>query len=288
MVLGGNSHYWPMDIISKAEDALRYASWQDGMIPPLGDSAIISSKVKTLNNTKWFKDAKVLFIKDDKLYVSLKCGYSLRSHKHVDETSITIRYDGVDLVVDSGSYNYDYKDPIRKYMVSSRAHSGIYPKWLEKVDVSTYCYKFHKSSNIDNVEEKDGIVKASCSYALLKGNIYIQRELHVDLNDYEILIMDSVTSQRKTEFRQQFIFHPDVKMDIDPNGGYLGYSQNCRFDLHNINQMESDEDTGINTNFIDGWYSPKYNHKSATRGINFKTRTRDQIIRTKIKISPSN
>jgi hypothetical protein len=282
--VGGDFTILADDILAKAEDALRYACWQDGLIPPLGDSAIIPSKVKSINHTKWFKDAKVLFIKDDRLYVSLKCGFSLKSHKHIDETSITIRYDGVDLVVDSGSYNYDYKDPIRQYMVSPRAHSGIYPTWLDKADVTGYCNKYHYDSDITSVQEKDGVVDAICTYSLLNGKVTIERGLHVDLIEPSIRIVDNIRSNRRGEFRQQFIFHPNVKVRPISGSEFEGSSNDVKFRLVNKDAATADLYTGQNGGEVRGWYSPRYGIKEATTGLDLLQKARSCTFITEIKI----
>src|SRR5699024_488993 len=52
-------------------------------------------------------------------------GYGSKGHKQFDDLSF-IFFDGNEVVFnDSGKYNYDLKDPIRKHMISPLAHNSL-------------------------------------------------------------------------------------------------------------------------------------------------------------------
>jgi len=116
------------DYVYKGDQALAYCVRQDGSIPPIGDSPLYRPGNNSINHSKFFGESGFLIIKDSSLYVSLVCGSRSDNHKQVDDSSLTLCYEGEDLIVDGGSYCYDSNDPYRKYLVSFRGHSGLFPR----------------------------------------------------------------------------------------------------------------------------------------------------------------
>lgn len=49
-----------------------------------------------------------------------------KTHKHEDNLSITLWYDGVEWLVDPSFYSHEHQHPIAAYLRSARAHSNIY------------------------------------------------------------------------------------------------------------------------------------------------------------------
>ena len=111
-----NSDYlnYGASIINRAKKALSFCVWQDGTIPPIGDWPVHSVEYESLNSSKCFSESGFAVIKNDDLYVSIICGRRTSAHKHVDDTSITIRYCGEDICIDGGNYNFDRSSPYRQ------------------------------------------------------------------------------------------------------------------------------------------------------------------------------
>ncbi|TVT28887.1 hypothetical protein FO441_00990 [Salinicoccus cyprini] len=61
-------------------------------------------------------------------WLSFKAGYVSKSHKQLDDLSINYYHQGEDILVDSGKYNYDRKDPMKQYVRSPIAHSTFLSK----------------------------------------------------------------------------------------------------------------------------------------------------------------
>ena len=255
-------------IIAKAKNAFQYLIWHDGLIPPIGDSPINSSGLISINESKWFRGSNVLIIKNDRLYFSLKCGFKIPSHKHVDESSITLRFDGKDILVDSGSYSYDRADPYRICLESTRGHTGIYPSSLDGVLASNYCRNFHASSGIDRFEEHDGNFYARCNYALKKNKIMVTREIFMDINKKELRVEDSFTSEAPELFRQQFNFHPDAIIEQDEHNP-KGSNGSVLFSIKNADGRGAHFFKGEKEPVIRGWYSPKYSQLFPTAGLDY-------------------
>lgn len=110
--------------LPKIESALHKAVWNSGGIPPIGDSGEYPTRHKSTLGLHAF-DTGMTVYKDEKTYLSVICGCLTETHKHMDDTSITLRHKDTDLIIDCGSYNYDWSDPFRQCLSSTRGHSCL-------------------------------------------------------------------------------------------------------------------------------------------------------------------
>jgi hypothetical protein len=125
-------------ILDGAEIALGFCVWQRGIIPPIGDWPVHPIQDKSIDSSKCFTESGFAVIKSDDLYVSTVCGHRGTAHKHVDDTSITIRYKDVDVVIDSGNYSFDRSSPYRQCLESSYGHSGCFVSEIEGLLTGQY------------------------------------------------------------------------------------------------------------------------------------------------------
>ncbi|MFM5087021.1 heparinase II/III domain-containing protein [Aeromonas media] len=109
-----------------AEEALHKLVWPDGSIPPIGESGLYLTKIKSISGNHYFQKSGLAVVKRDDMYLSFICGSSSETHKQMDDSSITLQVDGVDFFIDSGLYNYDVTDLYRRLCNSQRAHSGAF------------------------------------------------------------------------------------------------------------------------------------------------------------------
>lgn len=256
-------------IIQKANIALQHLVWQNGQIPPIGDSGVQDSSTISINKSRYFKTANFVVVKNNEIYHSIKCGFTSMVHKHADETSITLRYQGRDILVDSGSYNYDRKDPYRIYMESTGAHSGFHPSFLEGKGVFQYKEQLH-SACIEYYEENDAEIYVRCRYSLKKDRIWVVRESITNFENKFIQIIDTFNSDSPNYFRQRFMFHPDVKINKNEGGLIVGSSGPVLFEMSCDGMTSIDIFNGESSlPVIRGWYSPKNNVKISTSGVDF-------------------
>ena len=80
------------ETILRATSALEFCVWQDGSIPPLGDSAVYRTKTVSRNKSRCFYESGFAVVKNDDLYLSILCGAPTETHKQVDDLSITLRF----------------------------------------------------------------------------------------------------------------------------------------------------------------------------------------------------
>ncbi|MEK7670669.1 MAG: heparinase II/III family protein, partial [Bacteroidota bacterium] len=206
------------DLIPRATKALEYCVWQDGFIPPIGDSAVYRPKIAARNESRCFYESGFAVVKNNDLYLSLICGARSEIHKHVDDSSITLRYKNRDILIDGGLYSYDRTDPYRRSVESSFGHSGVFLKGFDGLLRSEFLKQFGPvSGKIEHFEESDEGVRIQCRYSVLKGRALFARNIFVCWPD-EVAIVDSVEVNDiaiSSEIVQRFLFGQTLDVRFD-------------------------------------------------------------------------
>src|SRR5699024_4387573 len=124
------------DLTDRMEDIARYFQYAvkpDQKVPLIGDTST-ASKMKTKKLFESFVDeeAGIAYLqqKNEKnavksTWISFICGYGSSTHKHKDDLSFTLYYNGNDIFVDSGKYNNSPREKTKQYMLSSFSHNTL-------------------------------------------------------------------------------------------------------------------------------------------------------------------
>lgn len=209
-----------------AIDAANFMVHEDGSLPLIGDSEKKASVYvsESLNKGKYgigyFPESGFSVIKEKGFYLSFKCGGSSFSHRHIDDTSITLRIKGLDFICDGGMYNYDNSDELRRYFVSHRAHSGFFPSAASSLLFKDFKSPKDMASINSIVSERDFVsIEGESFYiksASFKRRIIIQKD---NSNGFkELAILDSFSSTSSEDWKVQFLLHPNVKIKNMKNG----------------------------------------------------------------------
>jgi len=207
-------------ILERAQSALRIAVWPDGSIPPIGDSPVFSKAANSINQPRLFSESHFGVIKSDDLYVSLICGWRGKAHKHVDDTSLTIRYLNTDIVIDAGSYNYDRKDPLRQCLESSFGHSGIFLTAMDGLLQAAY-FKLEPAAKIKEWVEDQYGVKATAEIHFAKWGATLQRRVEVVWPN-RVLVSDRVSIDEgfpPMTARQSWLLGAEMRAGKPPEDG---------------------------------------------------------------------
>ena len=175
-----NEEYRELEhIVTKGLEALAYCIRSDSTIPPIGDSPVYKVPFRSINSSKCFNESGFLVIKNDDLYVSLICGSRSEFHKQMDDSSLTVRYRGEDLIIDGGSYSYDRVQGHGRYVESASAHSGVFPAAINQLRRRDVLGKLGRVSGaIDSFDEHDWGAIATCHYGI-GGKFMVRRTLIV-------------------------------------------------------------------------------------------------------------
>lgn len=218
--LEGNSALLEINrVLFKARDTLSMCVWQNGSIPPIGDSRVYEKITKSINISKSFTESGFGIIKDDDTYISLICGNRGRSHKQVDDTSLTLRHCDTDLLVDSGNYSYDKNNPIRKSIASTYGHSGIFPEYIEGISPQSYPQQ-GTTFSISEIQKTDLQEFISCQVHYGPKNTTIKRKITYIKPD-TIIITDEVNNPNQYNIIDRWLFGPNFKSINEDDNGIL-------------------------------------------------------------------
>lgn len=112
----------------------------------------------------------------------------IKTHKHQDNLSFTLFFDGIEWLVDPSFYSHQYEDPIPKHLRSVYAHNNIAIKDMEySIEPGT--------SSIDATEDDEQYIiqgKHTCY-----KDTEIKREVKISKTNFAIQITDEIVSSKK-------------------------------------------------------------------------------------------
>lgn len=139
----------------------------------------------------------------DEISVFFDCGElgfgSIAAHGHADALSFNLRVNGIDVLVDPGTYDYFTYPTWRNYFRSSRAHNTLVVDDVDQSEIlgpflwgkkaRSRCVQWHDKSPVCKViGEHDG-------YSRLNDPVIHRRTLELDGKTNFITILDEVISQ---------------------------------------------------------------------------------------------
>lgn len=204
------------DLLKRLELSNNYFNFltkPDGFTPLIGDSQAIGIGIANKEYGSFNDSIAGITILQSKnqlnplnsTWISFVCGYGTTTHKHFDDLSINLFYNGKDIFIDSGKYNYG-NSPIRGYVKSAKAHNSISLRnknyKLQEPSVDRNYIKtisFMTNGNIDIVQ---GINNGYGDVNLKRTLIFLKPDI--------LCIIDEIMSQKNKEFSQIFNLAPHI------------------------------------------------------------------------------
>lgn len=177
--LENNNQTYNENILSYLEIAKNYLGIilkPNLLLPPVGDSGNSPMNVKKVYKNFYDLEAGMAVMQyegDKKLYVNFICGFSSKTHKHKDDLSINLNYNGEDFLTDAGKFNYNGKSPLRKYVISKNAHSSF--------QLKDYNYQLNRTNRFDRKIKLNGF-SFTDNINMVKGIHSGYSKVNVDLN----------------------------------------------------------------------------------------------------------
>ncbi len=276
------------DLTLRATKALAFCVWQDGSIPPIGDSAVYRVDIASRNEPRCFYESGFAVVKNDDLYLSIQCGAPSEIHKQVDDSSMTLRFMNRDILVDGGSYLYDRTNPHRRCVESSFGHSGLFLKEFDGLLRSEFLRKFGPlSGKIERFEEGVDGVRIQCVYSVSKGSAIFMRNIFVCWPD-EIAIVDSVELKDMASIPepvQRFLFGPTFDVRFGERNKLILTSDDFSCTLFQLLDCDGVLYRGEDTSPVRGWCSYKFKEILPTYGVDFAMNSRMSRFSTIIKLA---
>lgn len=196
------------EIISKAKKASEFMIREDGFTSNVGDSEVTYYKdVPNTYGVVCYEESGFAIIKQKNQYLSLKCGGRSLSHKHLDETSITFRYAGKDIIVDGGNFNYDANDIRRQNSLSYLSHSGFFSKDFDKMVPRNFSVRdFVNKTSLKLIDNNEKKITFRAINNLL-DDVNIIRDVSF-IYPNKLIIVDEGSSSCCKVWIQKFMLHP--------------------------------------------------------------------------------
>ncbi len=187
-------------------------------------------------------------------------GYlSIAAHAHADALSVEVRYGGVDVLADPGTYCYNGEPEWRSYFRSTIAHNTVELEGQnQSSDGGPFLWLRHANAREIDVQDIGDAVEWTAEhdgYLSLKPSAWHRRRVLLDRASRAVDVVDEIGGSH--ELRLAFHLGPDVHAELDgacamlswpgasaPGAARLELPQPLRWSLH---RGETDP--------ILGWYS---------------------------------
>lgn len=201
--------------LEQADDYFHYFLKPNLKVPTIGDTSSGHLKRKKKKFDSFIdEEAGIAILQDEheeperSTWLSFICGYGSKTHKHFDDLSFNLFYNGKDIFVDSGKYNYVKSDKIRQYVLSPIAHNtlAIDGKEYKLGDPLVYRDKikitgYHKTLHYELIQGEN---KAYNGAKLKRTLIFFKPDV--------IIIFDQAVSDEDQKFLQLYNLAPHIEI----------------------------------------------------------------------------
>ncbi|MDT0213261.1 alginate lyase family protein [Rothia sp. ARF10] len=200
---------------------------------------------------------------------------SIAAHAHADALSVEVRHDGVQLLVDPGTYCYHGEPEWRDYFRSTRAHNTVEVDGQDQaVQSGPFMWATHADAVIDRAEVRPSGTSVweghHTAYARLDPALRHDRRVELDAPRKALTVTDTVTGSRSHAVRLSWHLGPHIHVELGPGVAELwwtgrdGRERQGRLVLPDAlawtcHEGESDP--------VLGWTSPRFGVRVPTRTL---------------------
>ena len=305
-----NSFHSLADLVKKVATAADWMATPDMRVIPLGDTANNAQMSKlwprsNLNfniGTKLFEKSGLLInnsVSQLGLYSQLifSAQFHSRQHKQADNLNVLYHQNGRPLLVDPGTFTYQYDAEERMYCESTRAHNTIE---IDNLNHSRYRHDCYGSgikllATAGDVIISEGVVNHSKLISSripnnqVKGTdavrIKVQhRRIIIERPDYFLAIIDQLNSNEMHDYTAWYHLHPDLILGTSTKtrlkvsteeGAVLCQIQSYDSDSNSLNY---DELHGQTKPELQGWYSENGKELIPNSAIGFRFQMPSTIV----------
>jgi hypothetical protein len=197
---------------------------------------------------------------------------SIAAHGHADALSVEVRHDGVELLVDPGTYCYHGEPEWRSYFRSTRAHNTIEIDGADQaVEAGPFMWGTHADAVVDRLDAgPDGVQTWAAhhtAYARTDAALCHDRQVELDGPGQRLTVTDTLTGSRVHRLRMSWHLGPDVRAELSDGlaaltwAGRDGEIRLARLGLPRALEWSAHRGE---TNPPLGWYSPRFGARVPT------------------------
>jgi hypothetical protein len=199
-------------------------------------------------------------------------GYlSIAAHAHADALSLELRHDGVDLLVDPGTYCYHGEPEWRQYFRSTAAHNTLQVGGVDQSESGgPFLWTTHARTTTTRLAVGDLPVQhweaEHDGYLRLKVPTRHRRSVSLDSAARTLTVTDTVQAAGPVELTLAWHLGPEVSVDLRAARAGLTWSTRGRYRRAKIrlpDQLDWSRHRA-EENPIRGWYSPGFGRRTPT------------------------
>ncbi len=196
---------------------------------------------------------------------------SIAAHAHADALSVEVRHDGVEILVDPGTYCYHGERQWRDYFRSTLAHNTVQVAGLDQsVSGGPFLWTRHASSrdsmtNLDGSSHSQSLTWSGVhdGYQRLATSVTHRRSARLDVSGSRLVVTDRVETSGALEVVLAWHVGPAVTVELgqdsarlrwdgrnSPGAATLQLPKSLSWSVH-----------GGETEPVLGWYSPRFGEK---------------------------
>ena len=196
---------------------------------------------------------------------------SIAAHAHADALAVEVRYGGVDLLVDPGTYCYHGDPEWRTYFRSTLAHNTLEVDGSsQSVEAGPFLWSTHTPAHVTDAEIGEMPLQTwtatHAGYARLDPALRHTRSVSLDSSTRRLSILDVVTGEASHDVRLAFHLGPEVTAELVEGVAELRWSGDAGVrtaSLHLPGRLRWSAHRG-ETDPILGWYSPRFGERVPT------------------------
>ena len=190
---------------------------------------------------------------------------SIAAHGHADALAIEVRHDGVEILVDPGTYCYHGEPEWRSYFRSTRAHNTLeLDRTSQAVEGGPFLWSSAVPTELVEVDLDSQVTSWTArhsGYDRLSGSPVHERTVRLHRLSRRIQVFDQVRRGEGHEVRLFFHLGPTVALELDGSRAGLVWNgrdgTRQRASLALPTALQWSEHHG-ETDPVLGWYSPRF------------------------------
>lgn len=261
----------------------------NGIATLFGDSNFVRQKHKIITGDHFFNEAGYAFLTGntevaENSYLAIRTGFPSNAHRHADDFTFEWSEKGQIIFQDSGRYSYDYDDPYRLFISSTRAHNTItvnnsnFPWWGEFEKCNFY------AGAVDSYHGTSEHAELTVSKEFETLGVKFKRTFEIERGKF-LRVVDLLVSDSENLYEQWFHLAEDFHFQgTDDNGRLLFESDKLKIEVITPRNTDLMVVKGQNEPFIQGWIS--YSEKKIVPrwSFGFKVKAKSFRFNTKILI----
>lgn len=276
--------------VEKVIDNTKYFFHPNGASTLFGDSNLSIKELARFTGDRLFNEAGYAFLAGqdetaNNSYLAVRTGFPSNIHRHSDDFSFEWSERGQVILQDSGRYSYEYENPMRVFLTSSRAHNTVtvngenYPWWGQYDKKRDFYEGAVKQYLGDSVTAEIELEK---EFSSLEVNFNRRFEL---VRGKELKVIDRLSSKNENSYEQWFhLAEPFEYIGVNTDESLRFSVKDIIVDFYKPEGAEVVLSRGQEAPYLQGWVSYKEKHLAKRWSVGFIKNGKNVSLNTVIKL----